>query len=112
MRSMPMSESIKRTRAPRNRTLTCDETELAAYASSLLKLATAVPTEAITDTLIHQDIESALPHLPDRFVDLLVLDPPYNLTKNFNGHVFRAQDASEYQSWFERIVRALMRLLK
>jgi site-specific DNA-methyltransferase (adenine-specific) len=106
-----MSNGVK-IRAPRNRTLTCDERERVAYASSLLRLTTSVSLEALTNALIQQDFECVLPHMPGQFVDLLILDPPYNLTKNFNGHVFRAQDATEYQSWFEAALRGLLRLLK
>ncbi len=101
-----------KTRAPRNRTLTCDAEERVAYASSLIRLAAPVSTDKIADSLIHQDIDSAVPHLPDRFVDLMILDPPYNLTKDFNGHVFRAQGATQYQGWFESAIEGLLRLLK
>jgi site-specific DNA-methyltransferase (adenine-specific) len=107
-----MSNTTTKARAPRNRTLTCDERELAAYASSFLHLTQPVSHDAITNVLIHQDVQAALPHFPDRFVDLLVVDPPYNLTKNYNGHVFRAQEATEYQSWFANTMSGLMRLLK
>ena len=31
--------------------------------------------------------QTAIEFLPDDFVDLLILDPPYNLTKSFNGDV-------------------------
>jgi site-specific DNA-methyltransferase (adenine-specific) len=34
------------------------------------------------------------------------------LTKNYNGHVFRAQEASEYQAWFEKMIIGMLRLLK
>lgn len=107
-----MSNIITKDRAPRNRTLTCHDGERATYTSSLLRLTDRASVEAITNAVIHQDIESALPYLPNRFVDLLILDPPYNLTKNFNGHVFRAQEASQYQSWFETALKALLSTLK
>jgi phosphoserine phosphatase len=38
----------------------------------------------IQDSIVCQDIHAALPHLPDRSVDLMFADPPYNLTKSFN----------------------------
>jgi site-specific DNA-methyltransferase (adenine-specific) len=107
-----MSNVITKARAPRNRTLTCDDAERTAYASSLSRLTASISIDAVTNAIIQQDLESALPHLPDRFVDLLILDPPYNLTKNFNGHVFRAQEATGYQSWFEVVLKGLLRVLK
>lgn len=50
--------------------------------------------------------------LPRPFADLLILDPPYNLTKNYNGHVFRVQDANAYTSWFDTILSSLVPLLQ
>jgi site-specific DNA-methyltransferase (adenine-specific) len=107
-----MPNAIAKDRASRNRTLTCDAGERATYSASLLRMTTPGSVDVVTNSLIHQDIERALPHLPAHFVDLLILDPPYNLTKNFNGHVFRAQEAAQYQSWFENALKGLLRLLK
>jgi site-specific DNA-methyltransferase (adenine-specific) len=103
---------MMKTRAPRNRTLTCRTTEMAVYTSGLLRLSEPVSAACVTNVLIHQDVNAALPFLPSAFTDLLVLDPPYNLTKNYNGHVFRAQEASEYQAWFEKMIVGMLRLLK
>ena len=41
------------------------------------------------DKLVCQDIFAALPNLPDRSVDLMFADPPYNLTKSFNDRKFK-----------------------
>jgi site-specific DNA-methyltransferase (adenine-specific) len=68
--------------------------------------------EHIAGRLINQSVDEALTFLPSKFVDLLVLDPPYNLTKNFHGHIFRAQDAGAYQTWFEKTISSLLRILK
>lgn len=85
---------------------------MASYASDLVRLQGPSALEGITNVIINQDLNEALPFLPCGFVDLLVLDPPYNLTKNFNGHVFRAQEGSEYQIWFERMICGMLRLLR
>lgn len=50
--------------------------------------------------------------LPRSFADLLLLDPPYNLTKDFNGHVFRAQEAEGYAAWFEDMLKTIIPLLR
>lgn len=100
-----------KTRAPRNRTLTCTEDEITAFSSDLLQLSNPIPMEDITDRIIHQDFREAVPFLPRSFVDLLILDPPYNLTKNFNGHVFRAKEAEKYAVWFEDMLSAMLPLL-
>lgn len=50
--------------------------------------------------------------LPDHFVDLLVLDPPYNLTKTFNGQRFLKRSVADYTHWLDQVITALKPLLK
>nr|WP_199298399.1 DNA methyltransferase [Leptolyngbya sp. FACHB-17] len=50
--------------------------------------------------------------LPDRFVDLLILDPPYNLSKNFNGLRFERRSVEAYTAWLEAAIVAFKPLLK
>jgi len=50
--------------------------------------------------------------LPKACVDLLILDPPYNLTKNYNGNVFRSKQAEEYTAWFSSLLETLLPVLK
>ncbi len=80
--------------------------------SDLLRLSHPAAVEDVTDRVVNQDFSDVVPLLPRSFVSLLILDPPYNLTKNFNGHVFRAKEADEYVSWFERMLSAMIPLLR
>ena len=107
-------------RAPNNRTLTLSEKEIQRYASELVRLGQfplgkASPTHQISDILdrtIHQNLLEALPWLPDAFVDLLIVDPPYNRSKDFNGVAFKARSANAYQDWLREWMPQLPRLLK
>lgn len=99
-------------RAPRNRTLTCTEAELASLSTDLLRLTEPASPELLTNRIINQDLDRAIPFLPTGFVDLLILDPPYNLTKNYNGHVFRSREAEDYIAWFGRMLSSLLPLLR
>lgn len=101
-----------KTRAPRNRTLTCTHDELSVLAAELLRLSEPTNAELLINRIINQDITEAIPFLPTAFVDLLILDPPYNLTKNYNGHVFRSQEADQYTCWFDSVVSSLIPLLR
>ena len=101
-----------KTRAPRNRTLTCTEKEIASLSSQLLRLSQPATVQQVTDQVINQAFAGAVRFLPRSFVDLLILDPPYNLTKDFNGHVFRAQETEEYSSWFDSMLLTMMPMLK
>jgi site-specific DNA-methyltransferase (adenine-specific) len=62
--------------------------------------------------VLHQDVFSALPHLPNSFVDLLILDPPYNLAKDFNGRTFQKQPVQTYTQWMESWFLPLTHVLK
>lgn len=99
-------------RAPRNRTLTCTEAELAALASTLLHLSEPVAASSLVDAVVQQDVFDAIKHLPQGFVDLLILDPPYNLSKDFNGHLFKAKEKQEYTEWFASLLLRLKPTLK
>ena len=50
--------------------------------------------------------------LPLNFVDLMILDPPYNLSKDFNGMKFAKRAVEDYTAWLERVVVILKPLLK
>ena len=85
---------------------------MASLSTDLLRLTGPTPPELLTDRIVNQDIDHALPFLPTDFVDLLILDPPYNLTKNYNGHVFHSREAGDYVAWFGRILSSLIPLLR
>ena len=99
-------------RAPRNRTLTCSEAEIKELSGRLLHLTKAATVESMTDRIIQQDFRDAVEFLPNRFVDLLIVDPPYNLTKNYNGRLFRSRQCEDYQKWFESVVASFTRILQ
>ena len=58
------------------------------------------------------DVFEIVHFLPTGFVDLLILDPPYNLTRNFGGRVFRRKSQSDYSDWFRRLMELLTPMLK
>lgn len=55
-------------------------------------------------SLIHGDLFDVLPTLPDGFANLIIVDPPYNLTRNFGDKKFTVVSPRQYEeylrSWF------------
>lgn len=49
--------------------------------------------------IIHGDALEALKTLPDNSVDLIFADPPYNIGKNFNGHIEKWKTEEAYLEW-------------
>lgn len=68
-------------RAPRNRTITLTEKEKTKYKQKLLRLDKPVTLEEVINRTINQDLFEIIDFLPKQSVDLLFIDPPYNLNK-------------------------------
>ncbi|HEY9654377.1 MAG TPA: DNA methyltransferase [Crinalium sp.] len=99
-------------RAPRNRTIDLSEEERRVYKQKLVQLSQLTELEAIVNCTIHQDLLTALRWLPEHFVDLLFLDPPYNLDKTFNDSSFKRRDLAGYAEWLDTYLQGLEPILK
>ena len=108
-----MEEKI---RAGRNRTITLTEAEKERLRERLItKLESpqggCTESSSVLDKTINADLLTTLPLLPDEFADLIIIDPPYNLTKNFGGKVFNERKDDAYEeylmTWFPQVCRKL-----
>lgn len=100
-------------RAPRNKTLQCSNKERKSYLKTFLPPPRRrVSISGISNQLLCADIAAVAGHLPPRFVDFLFLDPPYNLTKDYNGKKVTKQREEEYAAWFEDMLRLIRHTLK
>ncbi|MGD2093996.1 MAG: site-specific DNA-methyltransferase [Phycisphaerales bacterium] len=99
-------------RAQRNRTITLSRDEAKLFDKDLFNISEPVDVSAVGNRIIHQDTFEALEFLPAEFVDLLILDPPYNLTKTFNSNTFRKKGITEYAEWLENLFVKIMPMLK
>ncbi|GAP93757.1 DNA-methyltransferase [Leptolyngbya sp. NIES-2104] len=102
--------NIKKGKAPRNRSLELTELDRQRLRPKLISLSRVI-SYSPTGT-IQADSLSIASLLPDRFVDLLILDPPYNLSKNFNGLKFERRSVEAYSEWLETAIAAFKPLLK
>ena len=103
---------ISRTRGERNRTIVLSIEEKQRYQTRLVRLKEPLIKERCENISIQQDVFEVLPFLPDHFVDLLFIDPPYNLTKSFNGTTFKKRSLHEYEQWLDSLMKQLVRLMK
>ncbi len=99
-------------RAPRNRTLTLEDDEKDTLLRETITLQSACEAEQIEGKVINQDIFSCIEYLPGNFIDLLVIDPPYNLNKKFGESKFSKKSEDSYQEWLESWIPNLKRCLK
>lgn len=64
------------------------------------------------DSIVLGDVFCALERIRDNSVDLLIVDPPYNLFKNFGGKSFKKLGAGEYALYTEKWIKAVIPKLK
>ncbi|HBO45476.1 MAG TPA: site-specific DNA-methyltransferase [Planctomycetaceae bacterium] len=99
-------------RAPRNRTLTLSSADRKRCSRRLRRIDASVSLDDVLDSTICQNVFSVLPLLPSAVFDLIVADPPYNLTKSFNGNQFKRTDLEGYEAWLGSWLPEMGRLLK
>jgi site-specific DNA-methyltransferase (adenine-specific) len=103
---------VNKVRAQRNRTVTLGRTEKERYGKILTFISEPVDAIAVVDRIVNQDIFQVLKFLPNGFIDLLILDPPYNLNKTFTSVTFRKKSIAKYAQWFEELLVKLLPILK
>lgn len=104
--------SSERNRAPRNRTIELTAADRLCLENQLIRISSADRLTELPSGIIHGDSLQIAPLLPQHSVDLLILDPPYNLSKAFDGYRFSKQTIDEYSDWLDRLITAFKPLLK
>lgn len=98
-------------RAKNNRTLTLTDAEIPSLRAELLSVEALAQGAACQDRIVHADVLAAIDLIPDEMADLIIVDPPYNLTKRFGTSVFTAKKEAEYEaylrSWLSQVCRKL-----
>lgn len=102
----------KKAKAPRNKTIELSRIEMALYLSQALNLKKKSSINDVENQVICQDCLQALDFLPEKCVDLMVVDPPYNLTKSFGKNIFKEMSSQEYLDWLDSWLSKTVRLLK
>lgn len=99
---------LEKTRAPRNRTLTLGEEDYKRLQGCLMNRY----SPGGDNVTIHGDCMNIVDDMPNAVVDLLVLDPPYNLTKTFGENIFTKKAVDVYSEWLDGVLTKLVRVLK
>ena len=101
----------KKERASNNRTLTVNSEEIDFLKANLVTSKNINETKDLINKTLNGDVIEMLKFLPDEFADLIIIDPPYNLTKNFNGMKFNSRSENSYdeylRTWFPEVCKKL-----
>ena len=97
-------------KAPRNRTLTLGEEEIPSL-EPLISSAADIRAGFHDDMIVNADLFDCLDLIPDGYFNLIIIDPPYNLSKDFHGRKFSAMKGEDYESylrgWLGRVADKL-----
>ena len=107
-----MNFGTKKKPAPLNRTISLSPAESSKLKSELMSVKKNVNKQEIKNKIINGNIFKILDFLPDNFVDLLFIDPPYNIHKKFNLTRFKEMNDTEYEEWIDSWLSKMVRLLK
>ncbi len=98
-------------KAENNRTLTLLPQEISEFKSRLLTEKNITRDTSIINRTLNGDILTMIKFVPDEFADLIIIDPPYNLSKNFNGLKFNSRTEEKYddylEEWFPLVCKKL-----
>ena len=103
-----MNEKI---RANRNRTITLTNFEREKYRKDVNEVSELDGTIQLNQIILG-DIYESIAYIPDNSVNLLFLDPPYNLSKQFNDNNFNKTTEEKYTAWFDSWFKLLIPKLK
>ena len=100
-------------KAPRNKTIDTPVSEGAAYLSRCVRIDRQVDgIDSVTDKTVIGDMRRICPLLPKESVDLIIADPPYNLTKIYNGSRFGKKKAADYEEYTREWLSVICPLLR
>ena len=90
-------------KAPNNRTLTVSEDEIPML-RSIITTQEQFSDGYRDDMIVNGNLFECMESIPDKHFSLAIIDPPYNLDKDFNGKKFSRMGSDEYEdylrSWF------------
>jgi site-specific DNA-methyltransferase (adenine-specific) len=107
-----MKLTEEKVRAPYNRTINLSKREISGLKKSLHKLKHSITLKDAENKIFNNDLFKAESLLPSNFIDLLFVDPPYNIYKKFNQTSFRQMDFNRYKEWIDSWLSKMIRLLK
>ena len=94
-----------------NKTIDLTIEEGKVYLDRCIKVNSRTDVESILDKTLLGDTLEILSLMPEKFIDLLIVDPPYNIDKDFHGNKFKKSADSIYEeytkAWIERVLPLL-----
>lgn len=94
-------------KSDRNKTIDFGLEEGKNYLQNAIRFNQNLKFDEIINKNIIGDTFEALDLIEDNSIDLIIVDPPYNLRKNYHGNVFTEKNAKSYEvytiKWVEKV---------
>lgn len=104
---------MPKTKSARNKTIDLSIEEGQQYLDRCITV--DVPQDsvgAMMNKTVWGDSFQVMPLLPSNMVDLAIVDPPYNLTKEFHGTIFAKRSATDYEEYTRRWLSLIAPLIQ
>ncbi len=99
-------------KAARNKTIDFSLKDGEEYLKKCIRIDKKSCEEEVLDRIIIGDSLKVMEWLPEKSVDLMIADPPYNIEKDFNGNKFHARSRDKYRAYTEEWLKKARPLLK
>lgn len=99
-------------KSSRNKTIELSNHEIARFEGRLLSINDSFPLQSVVDRTILGDAVEIIDSIPNYIVDLIFVDPPYNINKVFGKTIFKKMDNDRYEAWTRAWLRKVVDKLK
>ena len=99
-------------KSERNKTIDFNVEDGQKYLQNAISISSPTNTKTITNKTIIGNSFDVMDNLPKQFVDLMIVDPYYNIYKEFNGNKFKETTTEEYTKYTESWIVKTLPLLK
>lgn len=98
-------------KSAKNKTIDISLTDGQEYLQRCISVSRKTEVKNILNKTIIGDSLKVMEKFPRSFVDLLIVDPPYNLNKDYHGNKFNQTNNEEYEqytiAWIEKVLPLL-----
>ncbi len=99
-------------KSQKNKTIELSESDILRLEGKLISLDCQRNAEQLLNRTILGDAIEVIDHLPFQFVDLLFVDPPYNMNKVFGKSTFKRMGSKDYENWLRSWLSKIVDTLK
>ena len=103
---------MTKNKSRKNKTIELSESDIVRLEGKLISLDCQCNAEEVLNRTILGDALDALDYLPFHFVDVLFVDPPFNMNKVFGKATFKKMGGDNYEDWVRSWLSKIVDRLK